>query len=69
MSDTTDSSGLFARTLHLAKNAPRRIKQQDMAKGCGVGTSYLSDLLNGKKANPSVHVVQRLHDYLVSVSE
>ncbi len=67
MTDTTGCSGLYARTLDLAKRCPRHIKQYDIAEATGIGESYLSELINGKKANPSVHIVQRLHDYLVTV--
>lgn len=66
MTTTTDSAGLFARTLDLAKNAPRTITQRDMAVHLGVSDAWISRFVNGKLVNPGVVECQKLHDFLIA---
>jgi transcriptional regulator with XRE-family HTH domain len=68
MTHTIPSDGLYARTLHLAKTAPRHVKQRNMAEACGLKESWISSFINEHRKNPNVHDLQRLHDYLVSVN-
>lgn len=68
MTDTTASAGLYARTLHLAKNAPRHIKQGHMAAHLGVSDAWISRFVNGKMPNPGVVECQKLHDYLEALN-
>lgn len=67
MTDTTASAGLYARTLYLAQNAPRTVKQGHMAEAIGVSDAWISRFVNGKMPNPGVRECQALHDYLATL--
>lgn len=67
MSDTTEGVALYARTLQLARTAPRHVKQKHMAKAVGKSEVWISEFINEKARNPSVHDVQALHDFLIAV--
>lgn len=68
MTDTTASAGLYARTLYLAQNAPRSVKQGHMAEHLGVSNAWISRFVNGKMPNPGVQECQKLHDYLEAMN-
>jgi hypothetical protein len=67
MTDTTPCASLYARTLELARSRPAYIKQYQLAEIVGKKEAWISTFLRGNHPNPSVHDVQKLHDYLVSV--
>lgn len=55
---------LFETTMALLNARPRTLTLSTIAQDSGVGHEWLSKLSQGKMADPSVHKVQRVHDYL-----
>lgn len=53
------------RPLHVGEWVAQSGRQQeDIADASGIGNAYLSELISGKKKNPSVHVLRSLAEEL-----
>lgn len=64
---TTCCVPLYERTLELVRNAPRQISHRMMADACGSTRQWVWKFARDGAENASVAVIQKLHDYLVSV--
>lgn len=61
-------ANLFDETLKLLKNSPRHITFVEMARHTECSVSWISRLAAGKIAEPNVHIVQKLYNYLKGIN-
>lgn len=59
------SSPKLFRPLHVGEWVAQSGRQQeDIAEAAGLTNAYLSELISGKKKNPSIHIVRAICDEL-----
>lgn len=65
MLDMPRSSTRLFRPLYVGEwVAQSRRQQEEIAEAAGITDAYLSELMSGKKKNPSAHVLRSLSDVL-----
>lgn len=57
---------LYENTMAMLRARPRHATLPQVAQAAGVTPDWLAKLSQGKMQDPSVHKVQKLHDYLAS---